>query len=195
MTTRFGRLADWTYFFALLPLLAVVPRRWREYLLVLLARYLSSSCIFHREETRSSLKSVLPDLGYSKNQIDDQVVLSFKTMLAEDLDAYYFPLWNLDKVRHHNELEGSQFLDEALSRRKGALLFTAHIGSPCALPVLLGLKGYPINHLTRDSGKERGLPAPFRIFSRFKLRWLKKASRRDLTFISQESYAHSSVDA
>jgi len=141
------------------------------------------------------METVLGERGRSEEQILAQVVQSFETLVLEDLDAFDFPFWSSKNIRHHYEFEGLGFLDKALRKRKGVLLFTGHVGCPCASLVALGLRGFPVNHLSRDSRTEQSLPLSFRSYARFKLWGMKKGSGREITYISQDEYSHSSVAA
>jgi len=183
------------YFFAVLPAVAILPPRVKRSVVCRLGKHLYEANGFHREATRVSLTEVLSNRGYSTQQITDQTVGTFETLVAEDMDAYCFPFWNSRNIGQYYEFEGLDHLDMALKRRKGALLFTGHVGRPCASLVALGLSGYPVTHLSRDSRREKSLPAPFRTYARFKLKWMKKGSGRELAFIDQDDYAQSSIAA
>ncbi len=79
----------------------------------------------------------------------DELVARNTRLVLRNLAKNYFDqfrLWKLsdDEVLAMAELEGLEYLDEALSHGKGVILVTAHYGSPELVAQSLAVRGYDI---------------------------------------------------
>ncbi len=111
----------------------------------------------------------------------EQVALTFfQHLTCEDLDAYYYLRWRRAKLDRVFSFEGLQHLDDVLERGRGALLATGHFGAPCAAVVGLGIKGYPITHVSREYQSDPSIPSAFRAYSLDKLRRIEQRIGRPL---------------
>ncbi len=198
LTSRYKRLSDWAYFFGVTPALALLPKKLGYALMQQQGRHICRVNRVHRQDTSRNISLVLDDEQWSplaKTQVAEK---TFEVMVAEDLDTFYFPFWNEHNIGRHFSFQGLEHIDRARRLRRGALLFTGHFGSVCSSLVALSLRGYTLNHLSRDSRNELGFHPAFRAYARLKLAWMKKKTGREMLFINadQGSYSqHSSASA
>jgi KDO2-lipid IV(A) lauroyltransferase len=193
LTNRFNKLPDWLYFFGLLPVASILPASLRRGVVRRLGRFLYSAHEFHREETARNLGTALVGCSTEPELYDSLVVRTFESVVAEDLDAFLFPFWTSKNIEKKYEFRGFDELDRALGKGKGVLLYSAHLGGLCASVTAFGRRGYPVNHLSRDSGTEKSFPAAFRSYASFKIRKMGEGSGRELVLLDQENYSESSA--
>lgn len=183
MTNRYKKVSDWIYFFGVLPALAALPRNWGYSLIRKQGRHLHDVQNFHREEIARNLNLVL-----NNGRVATITRRTFEILASEDLDAFYFPFWNKQNIDRYFSFEGLEYLDQARKSGRGVLLYTGHIGCVCSALVALGLKGYPVNHLSRDSRVEDTFHPAFRAYARFKIGWVEKKAGRNFVFINRGNY-------
>ena len=64
---------------------------------------------------------------------------SFEIRIAEDLDGYYFALFNRQNLPKYLTFEGLEHLDAARREGKGGLLLSGHVGAVASGVLALGL--------------------------------------------------------
>jgi len=183
LTRRYKRLSDWAYFFGVTPALALLPKKLGYALLRWQGGHIARVNRIHRADTSRNISLVLDDEQWSalaKTQVTDKM---FEMTAAEDLETFCFPFWNESKIGRYYSFEGLEHIDRVRRLRRGALMFTGHFGSVSSSLVALSLRGYTLNHLSRDSWKDASLHPAFRAHARFKLAWMKKKTGRDVLFI------------
>ncbi len=72
---------------------------------------------------------------------------AFQVGMTTLLEAFYFPRMNPENIAQWIVLDGSEHLDSALSRGRGALIILVHFGSNQMVMAALGHRGYTINQL------------------------------------------------
>jgi len=186
LTSRYKRLSDWVYFFGVTPALALLPQKLGYALMRRQGRHVCRVNPVHRQDTSRNISLVLDDEQWSplaKTQVAEE---TFEVMVAEDLETFYFPFWDENNIGRYYQFEGLEHIDRARRLRRGALLFTGHFGSVCSSLVAMSLRGYTLNHLSRDSRTEAGVHPAFRAYARMKLAWMKKKTGRDMLFINAD---------
>ncbi len=168
------------YFSAILPLLSLLPKK----ISYGCARFLGRRLFQYEEATRNLI------LGHFRQVLTrsetapvdpEQVALTFfQHLTCEDLDAYHYLRWSRAKLDRVFSFDGLQYLDDVLVRGRGALLATGHFGAPCAALVGLGIKGYPITHVSREYRTDPSIPSAFRAYSLGKLRRIEQSIGRPL---------------
>ena len=88
----------------------------------------------------NNLKIILPG-GADVNNKAREVSRNFARYLA---DFLRFPLINQNYIRENIKLENLHFIDESLTKGKGVILVSAHIGSWELGGIALGLLGYDV---------------------------------------------------
>lgn len=106
---------------------------------------IAGSLLFHLDKRRreliaSELTNMLPN-KLSNDKLMEEVKISFTNFASELLETFHFPKFNKDKIKKHIKLEGAEYLTEALKKKKGVILLTAHFGAH--LMPILALK--PLN--------------------------------------------------
>jgi len=148
----------------------------------------------HREETNRNVSFVLDDEQWSALAKTRAAYKTFEVMVAEDLETFYYPFWNENNISKYYTFEGLEQIDRARRLRRGALLFTGHFGSVCSALVAMSLRGYTLNHLSRDS-TEAGFHPAFRAYARLKLAWMRRKTGRDMLFINADQGAYTQVSS
>ncbi len=174
MERRLKRLPDQLYFSAILPILSLLPKR----ISYDCARFLGRRLFRYEEATRNlmleHLCQVFTRSGATQMDREEVVLTFFQHLTCEDLDAYYYLRWSKEKLDRVFSFDGLHHLDEVLKRGRGALLATGHFGAPCAALVGLGIKGYPITHVSREYQSDPSIPSAFRAYSLDKLRRIER---------------------
>ena len=115
------------------------------------------------------------------HQEAEQVALTFfQHLTSEDLDAYYYLRWSKQKLDRVFSFGGLRHLDHALERGRGALLATGHFGAPCAALVGLGIRDYPVTHVSREYQRDPSIPSAFRAYSLAKVGKIEERIGRPL---------------
>jgi lauroyl/myristoyl acyltransferase len=168
MEKRLRRLPDQLYFFGLLPALSLLPASLGARLIRRQGHYLRRSLRDHAESINRNLASC----GFDH---PEQIVRAFfEIMAAEDLDAFYFRDWRQSSIDRYFDFAGLSALDEALTRSRGALLLTGHIGALASALVALALKGRPVTHVSRGYPSEQSLPPAFLRYALRKVKWMEE---------------------
>jgi KDO2-lipid IV(A) lauroyltransferase len=100
-----------------------------------------------KEEIRENLCTVLRRLepGVSMDLAATRTFRGILSHYYEKLFIAYAPFDRVcDFVDQRMEIRDQHLLDEALARKRGLVLVTAHFGAVEFLPLILALKGYPV---------------------------------------------------
>ncbi len=180
MERRLKRLPDRLYFSAILPLLSLFPKK----ISYDCARFMGRRLFQYEEATRNlivgHLREVFNRSGAPQVDLEQVALTFFQHLTCEDLDAYYYLRWSRAKLDRVFSFDGLQHLDDVLGQGRGALLATGHFGAPCAALVGLGIKGYPITHVSREYQRDPSIPSGFRAYSLDKLRRIEQRIGRPL---------------
>jgi lauroyl/myristoyl acyltransferase len=195
LTSRYKRVSDWAYFFGVTPALALLPKKLGYPLMQRQGRHICRVNPIHRQNASRNISLVLDDEQWSALAKTQVVTKTFEVMVAEDLDTFYFPFWNENNIRRCFSFEGLDHIDRARRQRRGVLMFTGHFGSICSSLVALSLRGYTLNHLSRDSRNETSFHPAFRAYARCKLAWMKRKTGRDMLFIDADQGTYSQLSS
>lgn len=106
-----------------------------------------------RITVRNNLKAVFPGLGdralerYARN-----VFINFGRYLE---DFFRFRRLNLSYIKENVIIEGREYIDKALSLKRGLIVVSGHIGNWELGGVALALLGYPVNAITLTHAHRR----------------------------------------
>jgi len=100
----------------------------------------------HRRIALDSLSVAFPN--YS-GQAKRKIAKSFFIFMAQGGFELLYYLKNIEKINRAVEIEGKDDLDEALAKKKGVILVTAHCGNFPLLSLRLAAGGYPVNLVAR----------------------------------------------
>ncbi|MCG2677614.1 lysophospholipid acyltransferase family protein [bacterium] len=80
---------------------------------------------------------------------------TFRRFSGYAVDFFYSPQINRDNIDDWVEIKDLRYMDEALSRGKGVVALSAHLGSWDLGAITLALKDYPISAVTLRHGERR----------------------------------------
>lgn len=94
-----------------------------------------------RRAVEGNLKVIFPQKSDRQiRQIRKQMFRNFAKYLA---DFFRFDALDLEYVKKNIRIENLNYFDEAISRKKGVIVLTAHLGNWELGGVVIGLLGYP----------------------------------------------------
>jgi len=192
---RYRYIPDWVYYFGVMPALGALPRHAGYRLARSQGDRVSRSNPVHFAEALRMLHMAGEAAGIAPGQEEKIAREVFETLAYEDLDTFYFPFWNSNNIRDYFEFQGLEHLNRALSRQRGALLYTAHFGSVCAPVVALSLAGYKLNQLSRDSRGEENFIAAYREYARLKIGWMRRRMSGEFLLIESNRGVYSSASS
>ncbi len=79
-----------------------------------------------------------------RRRIRRSVIQMFQSNTRNYLDLFTLPNLPSEKIIHTLEVEGIEYLDQALAQGKGVILFSAHLGPFNYLAQWIAIKGYPL---------------------------------------------------
>jgi phosphatidylinositol dimannoside acyltransferase len=91
-------------------------------------------------------RRVLPD--ESPTQISAIVKRAFQNYSTCELEVLLYPSLNTELMNQIVTIEGTEFLDSALEKGKGVLLFQAHFGAFQMTMPAIGFSGYKMNQIS-----------------------------------------------
>ncbi len=116
-------------------------------------------CIFHFN--KGYRKSILDNLQIAfGNKIDHKkpkeiCLQNIQHIVKGFVELVYFPQFSGKRKKKLFTVEGREYLDYALSLKKGVIGVTAHIGNFVIMGAGLRLEGYPVNYLIRPLQEKR----------------------------------------
>jgi KDO2-lipid IV(A) lauroyltransferase len=106
----------------------------------------------HRRAALESLKIAYPELSLRERKKIAKEFFIF--MVQGSLELLYF-LKNASALDNNVDIEGREYLDQALSRNKGVIILTAHLGNFPLMGLKLVREGYKINIIARPMRDKR----------------------------------------
>jgi KDO2-lipid IV(A) lauroyltransferase len=94
-----------------------------------------------RKTVRENLKAIFPEK--TESQICKIRKSMFRNFAKYLVDFFRFEKLNKEYINKHIRIENIHYFDEALSKRKGAIVLTAHFGNWELGGVVIALLGYP----------------------------------------------------
>jgi len=95
-----------------------------------------------RSAIRNNLKIIIPEVSRLKREYTvERVFANFGKYLV---DFFRFSLFTKEDILKKVTLVNTQYFDEALANKKGAIILTAHIGNWELGGVAIALSGYPV---------------------------------------------------
>lgn len=183
MTGRYRRVPDWVYYFGVLPVLALLPRKWSAPLLRSQARHIHNIQEFHRKHVEINVREFLGGILTPEEQAL-LVRRSFENWVWEDFETFRFPFWNPSNLDRCFRFSGLEHLDNSRAAGRGTLLITAHLGSTVAGVIALALKGYPVRLLLHNLPADSRASASLREYARLKIHWMNSKSRQQPVMIN-----------
>lgn len=182
MTNRYATLPDWFYYFFTLPILALLPKSLGYRLSKGQGRHVYR---VQQQSRQAALANFERVFGEDTDGQDSSAVIqkSFEVRIAEDLDGYYFAVFNRQNLGKYFTFEGLEHLDAARRRGKGGLLLSGHVGAVASAVLALGLKGYDVAPLGNDSRVDTTMSSPVRTFARWQMKWLQRKLRGRVIFV------------
>jgi KDO2-lipid IV(A) lauroyltransferase len=92
---------------------------------------------------------VLPDRSIS--EIKEIIRGSFVNYCLSEIEVLLYPSLNNRFINKHFVIEGREYLDEALSKGKGVILFQAHFGAFQMTMPAIGYSGYKMNQISASA--------------------------------------------
>lgn len=92
---------------------------------------------------------VLPDRSIS--EIKEIIRGSFINYCLSEVEVLLYPSLNNRFINKHFVIEGREYLDEALSKGKGVILFQAHFGAFQMTMPAIGYSGYKMNQISASA--------------------------------------------
>jgi len=131
--------------------LATLPPRWIYQILTWpIIRLGSSKWISGRIPTLrrvlDNISIVFPEMDSAKKRVLLRQAIRKTIIGSYESGRIYRFAW----INKSISVEGLDYLDEALAKRKGIIIFSAHIGSFPLILSYLKLRGYPIRNIGRD---------------------------------------------
>lgn len=107
----------------------------------------------YRGLARENLKIVFPEI--EEDRLRTIMKDSFTILGENGADSIWFINRSNKKRRNFVNIEGKEFLDAALSRGRGVIAATAHIGAFTILGGILRAYGYRVNYILRTPRDEK----------------------------------------
>lgn len=96
-----------------------------------------------REAVGDNLKAIFPQK--SKRQINEIKISMFRNFAKYLVDFFRFSRLDIEYIKKNIKVENRGYLDEALSKEKGVITITAHLGNWELGGVVISLLGYPFS--------------------------------------------------
>lgn len=93
-----------------------------------------------REAVGDNLKAIFPQK--SKREINEIKIRMFRNFAKYLVDFFRFSLLDIDYMKKNIKIENKGYLDEAVSKKKGVITITAHLGNWELGGVVISLLGY-----------------------------------------------------
>ena len=94
-----------------------------------------------RQYTMANLKAIFPDK--TNKEIRKIRRGMFRNFAKYLVDFFRFPIIDESYIRHYITIENRGYIDDALARKKGVIVLTAHLGNWELGGLVLGVLGYP----------------------------------------------------
>lgn len=173
------------YDFAL-PAIAKLPPRLAYYLADLRGSIVFKNRVESRRYALENVRSVFPELS-----LEDalQVVRRhYQVRSEEDVEGFWAQRGRAF-LQRRVELRGLDLLEQAVASRRGALLFSGHLGSTGIFFAAVGKSGVPMNIIGRsiEPGENPLHPAAFR-YNRKRVAWAESAVQRPYILTGRGKY-------
>ncbi len=103
---------------------------------------------------REELEIVFPDK--SADEIKEIIKGSFINYCVSEIEVLLYPVMNRDLMEKMVTLSGKEYLDSALVKGKGVLLFQAHFGAFQMVMPAIGYRGYTMNQISASASIWKG---------------------------------------
>ncbi len=123
-----------------------------------ITRLMADAHYFLARPTRRALISnlrVVWGKEKSEKEIRRMARHTFRRFSGYIVDFFYSPQINKDNIDDWVTVRGLHHMDQALSRGKGVVALTAHLGNWELGGITLALKGYPMNAIALGHGERR----------------------------------------
>lgn len=105
----------------------------------------------HRRIALDSLSIAFPEMSLKEKKTIARQFFIFMSQGSFELLYYLENSHRLDNIR----IEGREYLEQALEKKKGAIILTAHLGNFPLMSLKLVKAGFPVNILTRPLRDEK----------------------------------------
>ncbi len=123
-----------------------------------ITRLMADAHYFLARPTRRALISnlrVVWGKEKSEKEIRRMARRTFRRFSGYAVDFFYSPQMNEDNIDDWVTIKDLHYMDEALSRGKGVVALSAHLGNWELGAITLALKGYKMNAITLSHGERR----------------------------------------
>ena len=123
-----------------------------------ITRLMADAHYFFARPTRRALISnlrVVWGKEKSEREIRRMAYCTFRRFSGYAVDFFYSPQINRDNIDDWVEIKDLHYMDEALSRGKGVVALSAHLGNWELGAITLALKDYPISSVVISHGERR----------------------------------------
>jgi len=106
----------------------------------------------HKKVALESLRIAFPEFSLKKRK---KIAKEFFVFMGQSFFELIYFLKKPHLLKEGVKIEGENFLKEALNKKKGVILLTAHLGNFPLISLVLARKGYKINVVARPMRDEK----------------------------------------
>ncbi|MFC1804677.1 lysophospholipid acyltransferase family protein [Candidatus Omnitrophota bacterium] len=106
-----------------------------------------------RKRVTGNLRVIFP--GKTQEEIAGIRIRMFRNFAKYLVDFFRVPILNRDNIKERVKIENLQYIDQTLSRGKGAVILSAHLGNWELGGIAMGLAGYPISAVALEHKDKR----------------------------------------
>jgi len=108
-----------------------------------------------RKRKKMATENMMRSLSLDEEQAIEFVKRSCTRFGPMFLDVLRLPTFNKNNMKQYVHLEGEEYLTEALSHGKGAILATSHSGNWEFLGAALAMRGFPLASIAQKQSSEQ----------------------------------------
>jgi KDO2-lipid IV(A) lauroyltransferase len=141
------RYIEYFLFFFIVNLIKIFPLSIAYYIGKLLGKIGYFILPKYRKKAFRNLMIAFPK--FSKRKVKEITYLTFQNFGKSFVEFFLFSNPSRDYLKKYVTIEGINYLKEALEKKKGIIIFSAHLGNWELIPLTFSLMGYPMSILTK----------------------------------------------
>ncbi|MBU2250673.1 MAG: hypothetical protein KKH25_00265, partial [Candidatus Omnitrophica bacterium] len=145
------RNLGWIFMKAFVFLCGITPLSWNYFLGKILGSFAYLVVVRHRKVALESLAVAFPELDTKQRK---KIARDFFIFMVQGSFELLNFLKNPDQLQDIG-IDGESNLKQALSKGKGVVMVTAHLGNFPLMSLKLAKAGYPVNFVTRPMRDEK----------------------------------------